>query len=264
MCYKTGMAFAQAAGFNRPIPNAVATVGVSDRVTFLRRTYGLLGIALIAFALLTGGMMTYMTETSLKFSMFAFSGMNFLIVMVLFVAAGVVAQKLAMSESSRALQLLGLGIYVLVQSLLLQPIMWFVMYKFGDRSAIAMGGVGVSARAISIIMESVVITLAIFVGLTLTVFISKKDFSFLRGGLVMATFACFGIIIASVLFGFSLGLVFIGFMILLMGGYILYQTSLIMSQFPPTAFVAAALMLFATVATLFRLVLQMVASVNRR
>ena len=31
------MAFAQSA---RPIPGAVATLGVSDRVTFLRKTYG--------------------------------------------------------------------------------------------------------------------------------------------------------------------------------------------------------------------------------
>ena len=33
-------------------------------------------------------------------------------------------------------------------------------------------------------------------------------------------------------------------MILLMAGYILYQTSLVMSYFPPTAYVAASLMLF--------------------
>ena len=41
------MAFAQSA---RPIPGAVATLGVSDRVDFLRKTYGLLGVALIGFA----------------------------------------------------------------------------------------------------------------------------------------------------------------------------------------------------------------------
>jgi hypothetical protein len=58
------------------------------------------------------------------------------------------------------------------------------------------------------------------------------------------------------LFGFSLGALFCGAMILLMAGYILYETTLVMSQFPPTAHVAAALMLFSSVATLFLYVLQ--------
>ena len=259
------MAFAQAARFTRSIPNAVATVGVSDRVTFLRRTYALLGVALVAFALFTGGMMTYMTETSLRFSSFMFGGMGgMLLVMVAFIGMSILAQRLAFSETSRGVQLAGLGLYVVVQSLMLQPILWFVVVKFGGESSLRHGMFVVTPMALHVIMQSVVITLAIFVGLTATVFLSKKDFSFLRGTLVIATFAVFGLMIASMLFGFSLGLIFVGFLIALMAGYILYQTSLIMSQFPPTAFVAAALMLFGTVATLFRLVLQLVASMNRR
>jgi FtsH-binding integral membrane protein len=52
--------------------------------------------------------------------------------------------------------------------------------------------------------------------------------------------------------------------IILMAGYILMQTSLVMSQFPPTAYVAAALMLFSTVATLFWYVLRLLMELNRR
>ena len=55
-----------------------------------------------------------------------------------------------------------------------------------------------------------------------------------------------------------------GLMILLMAGYILYQTSIIMSQFPPTAHVAAALMLFSTIATLFWYVLRLMMQLNSR
>ena len=108
------------------------------------------------------------------------------------------------------------------------------------------------------------ITLAIFVGLTATVFITKKDFSFMRGALTIAAFAFLGVALASMIFGFQLGAVFCGIGILLMGGYILYQTSLVMNYFPPTAFVAAALMLFSTVATLLWYVLQFLMSMNRR
>jgi len=72
-----------------------------------------------------------------------------------------------------------------------------------------------------------------------------------------------GIIIASMVFGFQLGLLFLGFGILVMGGYILYQTSLVMSAFPPSGYVAAALMLFSTIATLFWYVLQFLMEMNR-
>jgi FtsH-binding integral membrane protein len=109
-----------------------------------------------------------------------------------------------------------------------------------------------------------VITLAIFTGLTLTVFLTKKDFSFMRGVLAICTFAAFGVILASAIFGFSLGAVFCGAMILLMAGYVLYQTSLVMSYFPPSGYVAASLMLFSTIATLFWYVLQMLMALNRR
>jgi FtsH-binding integral membrane protein len=72
------------------------------------------------------------------------------------------------------------------------------------------------------------------------------------------------VILASLLFGFSLGALFSGFVILLMAGYILQQTSMVMRDFPPTAYVAAALMLFSTIATLFWYVLRLLMSLNRR
>jgi len=257
------MAFAQTAS-RRPIPGAVATLGVSDRVAFLRRTYGLLGVSLIAFAVLTAGMMRFATQTSFQFSRWAWGGqLNWLIVIGLFMGVGYVAQRLAMSPSSRGLQLVGLGVFVAAESLLLQPLLWVLILRFGDREMLR-SGVLLSGQAGSILMQAVVITLAIFIGLTVTVFVTKKDFSFLRGALTIASFAVLGVILASMLFGFSLGAVFCGAVILIMAGYILYQTSLVMSHFPPTAYVAAALMLFSTIATLFWYVLQLLMSLNRR
>ncbi|MEO6775082.1 MAG: Bax inhibitor-1 family protein [Kofleriaceae bacterium] len=251
----------------RPIAGAVATQGVSDRVNFLRKTYSILSIALIAFAALTAGIIKYAPDTSLKFSSWAFRGsLNWIAVLVMFMVVGYVAQKLAMSETSRGIQYLGLGVGVIAQSVLLQPLIWVLMVKFGSHG-IAHGGnfqADLTGQAATILGEAVVITLAIFIGLTLTVFITKKDFSFMRSALMMGTFALIGIILASMVFGFQLGVVFLGFGILLMGGYILYQTSLVMSAFPPTAYVAAALMLFSTVATLFWYVLQFLMEMNRR
>ena len=241
------MAFAS----SRPIEGAVATLGVSDRVAFLRKTYAHLGVALLAFAAIAGGMMRFMPETSLKFSAWALRGRwNWLLVLGLFMLVGYIAERLARSDTSRGLQYVGLAIAVIAEGIILQPVLWLVLLKFG--------GAGFA----SILTQSIIITMAIFVGLTLTVFLTKKDFSFLRGILVVATFGALGVILASMAFGFSLGAVFCGAMILLMAGYILYQTSLVMRDFPPQAHVAASLMLFSTIATLFWYVIQLVASLR--
>jgi FtsH-binding integral membrane protein len=252
------MAFAQAA---RSIPGAVATLGVSDRVAFLRRTYGLLGISLVAFAAITAGMMRFATETSLKFAAWAFGGrFHWLLILGLFMIIGVIAERLARSESSRGLQYAGLGVAVVAEAILLQPLLWVVIIRFGNVQAFFDGRAGGLGTGGQIILEAAAITIAIFGGLTATVFLTKKDFSFMRGILSIATFAALGVIVASLIFGFHLGAIFCGAMVLLMAGYILYQTSVIMKEFPPTAHVAAALMLFSTIATLFWYVLQLVMS----
>jgi FtsH-binding integral membrane protein len=261
------MAFAQARN-NRVIPGAVATVGVSDRVAFLRRTYGLLGIALIAWAGITAAMMRFGTNFSLKFSEWAMGGQwTWLVVMLLFMVVGYGAQRLAQSKVSRGVQYAGLGLFVVAEALILQPLLWFALLKFGKvNTVIGMEAgkyVWLSAGAGgAIIGQAAAITLAIFVGLTATVFVTKKDFSFLRGALTVGMFAVIGVIVASMLFGFSLGALFCGAVILLMAGYILFQTSLVMREFPPTFHVAAALMLFSTIATLFWYVLQLLISLR--
>jgi len=259
------MAFGQSASA-RPIEGAVATMGVSDRVAFLRKTYAHLGVALIAFAVLTAGIIRLAPETSLRFSAWALGGrLNWLVVMGLFILVGYVAEQLARSSTSRGVQYAGLAIGVTAWSLLLQPILWVLFYKFGNHAMLGSSRTGLlTGQAASILMQSVVITLAIFIGLTATVFITKKDFSFMRGALAIGTFAALGVIIASLAFGFSLGALFCGAMILLMAGYILFQTSLVMSYFPPQGYVAASLMLFSTVAMLFWYVLQMLMQLNRR
>jgi FtsH-binding integral membrane protein len=259
------MAFGQSSSAARPIEGAVATMGVSDRVAFLRKTYAHLGVALIAFAAITAGMMKFATETSLKFSGWALGGAwNWLLILGMFMLVGYVAERLARSEASRGLQYLGLAIFVIAEAVLLQPMLWLLIVKFGDPQMIGLEGGMLVGQAASILMQAVVITLAIFIGLTVTVFVTKKDFSFMRGALAIATFAALGVILASAIFGFSLGALFSGAMILLMAGYILYQTSMVMSYFPPSGYVAASLMLFSTIATLFWYVLRILMELNRR
>ncbi|HEY5952141.1 MAG TPA: Bax inhibitor-1 family protein, partial [Kofleriaceae bacterium] len=167
------------------------------------------------------------------------SGYNWFAVIGLLMVSGMAAQWLARSQTSRTVQLLGLGVEVAAWTFLMQPMLWVLFLKFH------------AAGAYSLLAQGTVATLAIFIGLTATVFITKKDFSFLRGVVTVGMFAALGIIVASILFGFTLGLVFTGLLIALLALKILYDTSLMLNYFPPSHYVSAALMLFGTVATLF-------------
>jgi FtsH-binding integral membrane protein len=145
------------------------------------------------------------------------------------------------------MQYLGLGLYVVAEAFIFAPILIIANYYFEG----------------PIITQAAVITLLLFGGLTATVFITKKDFSFLRGVLAVGAMVALGLIILSVLFGFTLGVVFSAAMIALAAGYILFHTSQVMAHYPPTHYVAAALALFSSVALLFWYVLRLLMSLSR-
>ena len=69
-----------------------------------------------------------------------------------------------------------------------------------------------------------------------------------------------GAIVASIVFGFGLGVFFASIMVAFAGASILYNTSNIIRHYRPDQHVAAALALFASVALLFWYVLQIVMS----
>ena len=109
----------------------------------------------------------------------------------------------------------------------------------------------------SVIQSAAITTLALFAGLTATVFVTRTDFSFLRAILVFGGFAAMGFILIAILFHFQLGAVFLYAMIALACGYILYDTSNILHHYRIGQHVAASLALFASVALLFWYVLQL-------
>ncbi len=233
----------QKARSNRIIPGAVATVGVSERVTFLRKTYAHLGIAILAFVALeyvlldaTGPLYEAVTVPWVNLVL---SG-SWLIVLALFMGASFVAQKWANSDTSRGVQYAGLGLYIIAEALIFTPMLLIAEHRYPGAIA-----------------NAAVLTLFLFGGLTATVFITKKDFSFMRGALTMATFGAMGLIISAVLFGFQLGSLFSAVMVLLAAGYVLYYTSNVLHHYRPSQYVAASLALFSAIALLFWYILQL-------
>ncbi len=142
------------------------------------------------------------------------------------------------------MQYAGLGIYVVAESLIFVPLLAIVAAK--TYAILARGG-----HEPHIVRDAGFTTLAIFGALTASVLISKKDFSWLRSGLVMMSAAAMVLIVLSLVFGFNLGIVFSVAMVLLAAGYILYQTSQVLAHYDPRQHVAAALALFSSVALMF-------------
>ena len=109
-----------------------------------------------------------------------------------------------------------------------------------------------------------IMTLVLTAGLTGTVVIIKKDFSFLGPILAIGGMIALGIILISAVAGFNLGLVFSGGMVLFAAGAIIYSTSNIMNQYREEQYVAASLALFAAVALLFWYLINVLLSIVDR
>lgn len=95
------------------------------------------------------------------------------------------------------------------------------------------------------ILQAGVLTVGIFGGLTAYVFVSKKDFSFLRGmvttGLIVVFLAALlNIFFQSSAFSFAVSAA----ALLLFSGFVLYDTSNIIRRYPTNEYIAGALSLY--------------------
>jgi FtsH-binding integral membrane protein len=236
---------------------AAGDAEASARATFLRRTYGHLAGAVLGFIALETVLVNWFENwiqdpaNQQTFANLFGSRFSWLIVLGAFMVVGWVAQSWARSSTSRGIQYAGLALYVVAEALIFLPILFIA------DSAPAFKGQHIIANA-------GILTITIFGGLTLGVFLTGKDFSFLGPILSMLGLGACGFIIAAMLFNFTLGLVFSFAMVALMCGYILYYTSSIMRHYGTQQYVAAALALFACIATLFWYILQILMQSNRR
>ncbi len=218
----------------------------AERAAFVRKTYGHLAGALLLFT----GLEYYLVNAPFaqKLAMTMTGGYSWLIVLAAFMGVGYVADRLAHSQSSEGMQYLGLGLFVVAESIIFLPLLFMATF-YSDPGLIPTAGL---------------MTLLLVGGLTATVFITKKDFSFLGGILSIGFFVALGFIVCSMIFGFSLGLIFSSVMVLFAAGSVLYTTSNIMHHYHPKQHVAASLALFAAVALLFWYVLQVLMALTGR
>lgn len=108
-----------------------------------------------------------------------------------------------------------------------------------------------------------VITAMGFAGLTAVAMTTRHDLSFIRPLLMWGFAIALVLILASIFFGWYLGVWFSVAMIGLAGGAILYQTQTIMRQYPTDAHVGAAVQLFASVMLLLWYVISLLIQLDR-
>jgi uncharacterized protein len=215
----------------------VATRPASERAAFVKRTYLHLGGAILAFIAIEAALISSGVALDIVKTMFA-QRAAWIGLMVLFIGGGYVAQYMARSGQSVGVQYAGLSFYVLLEVLVFLPILTITQLPQFPQYA-------------NVPLQAGMVTLLVCGGLTAGVFLSGKDFSFLGPIVGVASMLALGLIVASIVFGFNLGLVFSVAMVGLAAAAIIYQTSNVMHHYGPSEHVAASLALFASVATMF-------------
>ena len=216
---------------------SVSDLNVQSRATFVSRTYGHLFGAILGFTLLEVFLFkTGLAETIARTLM---SG-SWLIVLGGFVVVSWLATKVANTAESKPAQYAALAGFVVAEAIVFVPLLYLA-----DRTAPG------------VITSAAVVTFFAFAALTIVVFLTRKDFSFLRGILMWGGIVALVLIAGGAIFGFNLGTYFSVAMVALAGASILYDTSNVLHHYPEDRYVGAALSLFASVAMMLWYVLRL-------
>jgi len=218
----------------------LANASADERSAFYRRTYLHLGGAILAFVILE----TLLVQSGVAESFYNLlrSGpFTWLIVLGLFMGASYFADRWARSSMSREMQYAGLGLFVVAEAIVFMPLIYMAL-NFAPNP--------------NVLPSAALMTLMLAGGITFTAFTTKKDFSFLAPALALGGFIAIGLILASIIFGFSLGIVFFAAMIIFAGAVMLYQTSQMIHQYHTDQHVAASLGLFSSVGLMFWYIVQ--------
>src|SRR5438552_2006621 len=142
---------------------AAAAAPASARAAFIKRTYLHLAGAVLAFVGLEAILFSTNMAEKIITDMFLANRASWLGVIVLFMVGGYGARLLARSRQSVGVQYMGLALYVLLEVAIFLPLLYIsTSPKFGGSPNLP--------------IQAGIVTLAVFGGLTVAVFLSGKDF----------------------------------------------------------------------------------------
>ncbi len=218
---------------------AVFTLGVDVRARFLQRTYAHLLGAIVGFVLIEWALFASGAAEGVARTLMSLPG-GWFTVLAGFMVVSWIASRMAHTAASPPAQYAALTGFVVAEALIFVPMLYIAAEHYPGVIASAAG-----------------VTLVGFTGLTAVVFITRKDFSFMRSMLMWGGGCALLAIGTSLIFGFTLGPLFSVAMIAFAGGAILHDTSNVLHHYPEDRYVAASLELFASVALLFWYVLRL-------
>ena len=215
----------------------VSALDADTRGAFIWRVYSHVAIAILAFTAIESWLFSSGMAVEILQRM---AGTSWLLILGAFLLVGWGASHVAHRVESPALQYLALTAVVVAWSIIFVPMLAAAMdYEPG------------------IIQSAATVTLLGTGGLTAVAFVTRKDFTFLRGILMWGGMLALVAIVGAVLFGFELGTWFSVAMIGFAGAAVLYDTSNVLHHYPQDRHVAAALQLFASIALMFWYVLRL-------
>jgi hypothetical protein len=209
------------------------------RVAFYKKTYAHVAGGVLLFVLFE--YLLLQSDTIVEFMLSMTEGWRWLVMLGGFMLITNYAESTVLKTADKNIQYMAYALYVFVQALIFVPLLAIAIYY---------------TESVDLIQQAAIVTLGLFIGISSIVFITKKDFSFIKTGLTIGFFIAMGLIVAGTLFGFNLGLWFSVGMCLLAGGSILYQTSNLVNKYGTEDYIPASLGLFASLMLLFWYVLQ--------
>jgi modulator of FtsH protease len=212
-----------------------AQASLTERLSFIRKVYGLFFAATL-FAI--GGVLLGFSNVPLM----AFA-VEHPIIMLIAMIGGVMGATAVRHKPG--INLAALFGFTTLTGVIISPLLYIISFKNPAS-----------------ILEAGILTVGIFGGLTAYVFISKRDFSFMRGLLVTGLIIVILTGLLNILIIGSSALYFAGAVatLLLFSGFVLYDTSNIIRRYPTNEYVAGALALYLDAFNIFLALLRILNS----
>ena len=204
---------------------------VNERMGFIRKTYAhltgeLLGVFLMAWMALTVPALRSLSNALWN---------NFIYLLVALIGVAFASRKLLQGNRTLATQYFGAGLWVFFLGLFVSPLALIAEAKFGS---------------LAVLGEAFILTSCVFGGLTGYVFFSKKDFSFMRGALSIITMLMVGITVISMFMG-GMPSIWSVVWVVVLGGWVLYETSNVLHHRRVDQYVAASVDLLVNFVLMF-------------
>jgi modulator of FtsH protease len=228
----------------------------AERLAFVRRVYSLFFLSLVAafaggfFAISTGAVLWFVRHPIIAF--------------VLYIGGVFGVQGLSRKSGINVIALLAYAAFTGAYFSLIALVSYLVTGGKMDPATGALTG-----GSWHLAGQAFGLTLIVFGGLTLFAFVSRTDFSFLGGALFIGLLIFLGLGVIGMIWGFpssGLQMAFLVGVVVIMAGYVLFDTSNIMRHYPTDASVSAALAIYIDFAILFVYLLQILIQIygNRR